>query len=104
MRLQSHLAFFGSNVFVSFTRFWADLSSQQSLTQILDSTGNVVQALQPDSDFLRFDTTVLQVNGVTDPRGYGGATLAGFDLSLASVPLTNSFATFLLHDQTERGF
>ena len=55
-------------------------------TQILDSTGNVLQASTPSSEFVSLRAPILQVRDITDSAGPGGGGLYALDLSQPSSP------------------
>lgn len=68
------------------------VTQYQSSTQVMDSTGAVLQPLTPSSEFLSGSTPLLQVRGIADTGGgVGGGKLYTLDLSQPSAPLSPAF-------------
>jgi hypothetical protein len=73
------VSFASGDIFVT----WANSLSSADSTQILDSTGNVLQASMPSSYFASLGAPAIQVRNVTDSGGGGVYVL---DLSQPSSP------------------
>jgi hypothetical protein len=77
----------GGDIFVN----WAHVITSPSFavnfsTQILDSSGAVLQPTMPSSFFEPSGTSIIQLRNLTDPNSSGGASVYVLDLSLPSSP------------------
>jgi hypothetical protein len=61
-------------------------------TEVLDSTGDILQPLLPLSSFVSADARIL-VKNISDSGNMGGGGLYGFDLSQPSSPVVTALKT-----------